>query len=126
MTAVVVALALARDRALMDADPEALASTTVPDSPAAAADAAVMEGLLASGEGVEGLHTSISGVQEVEVPEQAAATWPGARAVRLTESQGPYTRSGRDGVRTVPAQGSRQVVLVLVPGPWRVAEVHRP
>ena len=126
MAAVVVALALARDRALMDADPEALAATTVPGSPAAAADTAVMDGLLESGEVIEGLHTSIGGVQEVEVPAQAAETWPGARAVRVTESQGPYTRSGQAGARTVPALASRQVVLVLVPGPWRVAEVRQP
>ncbi|MDO5064426.1 MAG: kinase [Actinomyces bowdenii] len=124
MTAVVLALASARDEALMAGDAAGLAATTVPGSPAALADAGVLESLLASGESIEGLQTSVSQVQEVVVPAEVAAAWPGARAVRVTQSQGPYTRRGEDGARTVPALASRQVVLVLVPGPWRVLEVE--
>ncbi|MBO3725863.1 protein kinase [Actinomyces bowdenii] len=123
MTAVVLALASARDEALMAGDAAGLAATTVPGSPAAQADAGVMGSLLASGESIEGLQTSVSQVQEAEVPDEVAAAWPGARAVRLTQAQGPYTRRGEDGARTVPALAPRQVVLVLVPGPWRVLEV---
>ncbi|WP_218961910.1 hypothetical protein [Actinomyces ruminis] len=45
--------------------------------------------------------------------------------MRIRQSQPPSTRTGADGtVRTVPAQSAREVVLVLVPDPWRVAEVR--
>ena len=54
----------------------------------------------------------------------AAAAWPGAAAVHLTLAQAASTRSGPSGTRTVPAVAAREVVLVLVPGPWRVAEVR--
>ena len=119
MVSVVVGLSAARDRALMAADAGALANTTVPGSPAAEADIQVLNGLIEAGESVGGLQTSVSQVVDV-----AATLWPGARAVRVTLSQSASTRSGASGTRTVPALESRQVVLILVPGPWRVAEVR--
>jgi len=124
LVSVVVALSTARDRALMTADAAALAATTVPGSPAAEADGQVLDDLIESGENVEGLQTSVSQVSEVQLPDDAAALWPGARAVRVTLSQSASTRSGASGTRTVPALASRQVVLILVPGPWRVADVR--
>ncbi len=124
LVSVVVALSSARDRALMAADAGALAATTVPSSPAAQADTRVLNDLIESGERVEGLQTSVSQVTEVDLPDDAAALWPGARAVRVTLSQSASSRSGPSGTRTVPALRSRQVVLILVPDPWRVAEVR--
>jgi len=120
----VVELADRRDAALSAADAAALAETTVPGSPAALADTAVLDALAAAGESVDGLDTSVLSVVEVALPEGYEQTWPGARAVRIRQSQPASTRTGADGtVRTVPAQAAREVVLVLVPGPWRVAEV---
>ncbi|MDO4242564.1 MAG: protein kinase [Actinomyces sp.] len=125
LVAVVVALAAARDAAIGTADHQALAATTVPGSPAALADERVLAALEAAGERVEGLDTHVATVEPVEVPAADAARWPGARAVRVTQSQPASTRVSSDGERrTVPARPARQVVLVLVPGPWRVAAVH--
>ena len=124
MVNVVVTLSAARDRALMAADAGALAATTVVQSPAAEADSQLLDELLESGESVEGLQTSVSQVVEVELPNDAAALWPSARAVRVTLSQSASTRSGPSGRRTVPAPSPRQVVLVLVPEPWRVADIR--
>ncbi|MDO4900040.1 serine/threonine-protein kinase [Actinomyces sp.] len=124
LLAVVVDLTGRRDAALNAGDAQALALTTVPGSPAAEADAAVLDALAAAGESVDGLDTSILSVVEVSVPEDCG-TWADARAVRIRQSQPASTRTGVDGtVRTVPAQTAREVVLVLVPGPWRVAEVR--
>lgn len=121
---IVVALSAARDRALMAADADALAATTVPGSPAAETDTRILTDLIDSGESVGGLQTSVSQMIDTELPGDAAALWPGARAVRVTLSQSASTRSGASGTRTVPALASRQVVLILVPGPWRVADVR--
>ncbi|WP_103062796.1 serine/threonine-protein kinase [Actinomyces qiguomingii] len=121
---VVVNLTGRRDAALNAGDAEALAETTVPGSPAAQADTEVLAALTAAGESVDGLDTSVLGVVEVGVPEDCEA-WAGARAVKIRQSQPPSTRTRADGtVRTVPALSAREVVLVLVPGPWRVAEVR--
>ncbi|VEG25836.1 protein kinase domain-containing protein [Actinomyces howellii] len=125
LVTVVVELAAARDAALGEADGQALAATTVPGSPAALADQEVVAALEAAGERVEGLQTHVASVEQVEVPAADAARWPGATAVQVTQSQAASTRvSGDGGRRTVPARPARQIVLVLVPGPWRVAAVH--
>lgn len=122
---VVVDLTGRRDAALNAGDGVALADTTVPHSPAANADAAVLEALAAAGESVDGLDTDVLGVTEVDVPEDCEQTWAGARAVRIRQSQPASTRTGADGtVRTVPALAAREVLLILVPDPWRVAEVR--
>ena len=58
------------------------------------------------------------------VPADRAARWPDAVAVRLSRAQQPSTRTAADGTsRTVPAQASHEIILILVPDPWRVAEV---
>ena len=124
MASVVVGLSAARDRALMAGDATALAATTVPGSPAAEADTRVLTELLDSGEGVGELHTSISQVAEVTLPDDAAAQWPSARALQVMLSQSASTRSGPEGTRTVPALQPRQVVLIVVPAPWRVADIR--
>ena len=124
MVSVVVGLADARDRALMAGDAIALAATTVPGSPAAQADTQVLTELSDSGEGVKELHTSVSQVAEVRLPDDAAEQWAGARAVQVTLSQSASTRSGPAGTRTVPALQSRRVVLIVVPEPWRVADIR--
>ena len=105
-------------------DPAALAATTVPGSPAAQADEEMLTALRDSGETVSDLETSVSGVEEVAVPADCAARWPDAVAVRLSRAQQPSTRTAADGTsRTVPAQASHEIILILVPDPWRVAEV---
>jgi len=124
MVSVVVGLSEARDRALMAGDAIALAATTVPGSPAAQADTQVLTELLDSGEGVGELHTSISQVAEMRLPDDAAEQWTDARAVQVTLSQSASTRLGPAGTRTVPALAPRQVVLIVVPEPWRVADIR--
>ena len=127
MLPIVVELSLARDSALNDNDAEALAATTVPDSPAALADEALLATISDSGERIEGLDTmvhSVTGARVGQEAQEAAESWPDAAAVRVSQSQAPSVRIGADGSRqAVPAQETRDVVLVLVPGPWRVAEV---
>ena len=127
MLPIVVELSLARDSALNDNDAEALATTTVPDSPAALADEALLATISDSGERIEGLDTmvhSVTGARVGQEAQEAAESWPDAAAVRVSQSQAPSVRIGADGSRrAVPAQETRDVVLVLVPGPWRVAEV---
>ena len=120
----VAALAGARDEALMACDAQALAAISVPGSPAASADASVLAALVSAGERVEGLDTLVSVQARVDPPEDSVAAWPGAVGLRVRRWQGPSTRVGADGERrTVPAQRARVVVLILVPDPWRVAQV---
>ncbi|MBS6071410.1 MAG: protein kinase [Actinomyces urogenitalis] len=119
----VVELVARRDRALERADAQALASTTVPGSPAAQADAELLAALTDRGARAQGLMTTVAGVHQVEPPGAAAVRWPGAVAVRLTRTQQAYTLVEPEGVRRVPLQPAQEVVLVLVPDPWRVAEV---
>ena len=96
----------------------------MPGSPAAQADEEMLAALKDSGETVSDLETSVSGVEMVEVPADRAARWPDAVAVRLSRAQQPSTRTAADGTsRTVPAQASHEIILILVPDPWRVAEV---
>ena len=124
LAAVVTSLSSARDGALETGDSAALAATTVPGSPAAQADEEMLTALRDSGETVSDLETSVSGVEEVAVPADCAARWPDAVAVRLSRAQQPSTRTAADGTsRTVPAQASHEIILILVPDPWRVAEV---
>ena len=124
MMPVVVELSLARDSALNEGDAVALASTTVPGSPAALADEALLAAIIDSGEQIEGLSTTVHSVTGVPVGREAAESWTGATAVRVSQSQAPSARIAADGSRReVPAQARREVVLVLVPDPWRVAEV---
>ena len=124
MLPVVVELSLARDTALNEGDAAALASTTVPGSPAALADEALLAAIADSGEQIEGLSTTVHSATGVPVSRETAESWAGATAVRVSQSQAPSVRVGADGSRReVPAQARREVVLVLVPDPWRVAEV---
>ena len=124
MMPVVVELSLARDSALNEGDAAALASTTVPGSPAALADEALLAAIIDSGEQIEGLSTTVHSATGVPVSQETAESWTGATAVRVSQSQEPSVRIGADGTRRdVPAQARREVVLVLVPDPWRVAEV---
>ena len=124
MMPVVVELSLARDTALNEGDAVALASTTVPGSPAALADEALLAAIIDSGEQIEGLSTTVHSATGVPVGREAAESWTGATAVRVSQSQAPSVRIAADGSRReVPAQARREVVLVLVPDPWRVAEV---
>ena len=123
MLPVVVELSVTRDAALNEGDAEALASTTAPGSPAGLADQALLTALADAGERVEGLDTMVHSVTSAQA-ERAGDDWPGATVVRVSQSQGPSVRIGADGSRrAVPAQASRDVVLVLVPDPWRVVEV---
>lgn len=119
-----VVLAAVRDEALAGGDAAALASTTVADGPAAQADAELLTSLKETDEEVRGLSTALTGARAVAAPDTALGDWPEAVAVAVTLSQSASTRTSRSGeVRTVPEQPARDVVLVLVPAPWRVAEV---
>ena len=120
---IVTGLVRQRDAALVSGDPAALALTSVEGSPAARADAALLSALKDSGEQVAGLTTSVVGVSEVTGEACPAEQWEGARCARVSLRQGPTTWTGGDGAHEAPAPQAREVVLVLVPGPWRVAEV---
>ena len=90
----------------------------------ALADEALLAAIIDSGEQIEGLSTTVHSATGVPVGREAAESWTGATAVRVSQSQEPSVRIGADGTRRdVPAQARREVVLVLVPDPWRVAEV---
>lgn len=119
-----VALAALRDEALAGGDAVALASTTVAGGPAAQADAELLAALTGAGEEVRGLSTALTGARAVAAPDAALKEWPEAVAVAVTLSQSASTRTSASGEeRRVPAQPARDVLLVLVPGPWRVADV---
>ena len=120
---IVTGLVRQRDAALVSGDPAALALTSVEGSPAARADAALLSALKDSGEQVAGLTTSVVGVSEVTGEACPAEQWAGTRCARVSLRQGPTTWTGGDGAHEAPAPQAREVVLVLVPGPWRVAEV---
>lgn len=110
-----------RDRALQAQDATALAALSVPGSPAAAQDAQVLEMLIRAGERVEGLRTQV-----LEPTVVADGSSPGAQRVRVRARlrQLEHVRVAADGTRRrVPAQSEHVVVIVLVPGPWRVEEV---
>ncbi|WP_159626360.1 serine/threonine-protein kinase [Actinomyces sp. zg296] len=123
LEAVVTGLVAARDSALVSGDEAALALTSVEGSPAARADSELLASLRDGGERVAGLTTSVTGVSEMVGASCPDRQWEGARCARVSLSQGPTTWTGDDGAHEAPAPGAREVVLVLVPGPWRVAEV---
>ncbi|SPT54115.1 Serine/threonine-protein kinase PrkC [Actinomyces bovis] len=125
LISVVLGLVRVRDAAVESGDAAALAATSVAGSPAAQSDEALLRQLQESGETVSGLRTELQNVSEVPLTGLTLSTVPpdGARAVRATLRQPACTRSGADGSRVVPARPARKVVLVLVPGPWRVQEV---
>ncbi|WP_366179958.1 protein kinase [Actinomyces timonensis] len=120
---IVTGLVRARDSALVSGDAAALALTSVEGSPAARADADLLASLRGGDEQVAGLTTSVTGVREMVGASCSDRQWEGARCVRVSLHQGPTTWTGDDGAREAPAPRAREVVLVLVPGPWRVAEV---
>ena len=104
------ALLAARDDAIRDGDPLALAELTVLGSPAAAEDAALLEALASVGEDVLTQHTTLDGAQTVAQEGEAVT-------VRATIRQEESTRRGPDGTRVIPAQPARCVLLDLVAGP---------
>lgn len=109
-----------RDAALSDGDARALESVAVPGSPAAEADAELLAALEKDGQTVHGLRTSV-----LRVSEQGRE--PNGRVlVEVVLRQEAHRRVGRDGrTRQVPAQPERRVVVVLEPGPWRMAEIRQ-
>ena len=119
----VVDLVRRRDRALEDLNARALAATTVPGSPAAQEDSALLASLEAQRTSVVGLSTVVADLRVMRVPAEVKDRWPQACAVRLWRGQEAYTRLEHGQPRRVPRQVPKEVVLVLVPGPWRVAEV---
>ncbi|BAW93248.1 hypothetical protein CHIBA101_1392 [Actinomyces sp. Chiba101] len=123
---IVTGLVRARDAALVSGDAQALALTSVEGSPAALADTALLGALRDGDERVAGLTTSVAGVSEVIGASCPDQQWEGARCARVSLRQGPTTWTDDDGAHEAPAQRAREVILVLVPGPWRVAEVLEP
>lgn len=123
---IVTGLVRARDAALVSGDAQALALTSVEGSPAALADTALLGALRDGDERVAGLTTSVAGVSEVVGAFCPDQQWEGARCARVSLRQGPTTWTDDDGAHEAPAQRAREVILVLVPGPWRVAEVLEP
>ncbi|UFU04851.1 protein kinase domain-containing protein [Ruania halotolerans] len=115
----VVELTAIRDEALVSGDSELLATVTVPGSPAAERDAAVLESLQQAGERVAGLASEVSEVEVLEVNGTASQ-------VRAVITQTAHERIDPTGaVRSVPAQRGRCTELSLSRhvGEWRVADV---
>ncbi|GAA4286150.1 protein kinase domain-containing protein [Georgenia daeguensis] len=130
-SAVVRELVGERDEALRRGETETLAQLTVPGSPAAREDAALVERLRAAGVRADTLSTT---VQEVVLVE--ATGEPGPRAVvevvvrqeeyLLVPAAGSSGGTLQDGGQAVPAQDPRCVRMVLMgPAPWRLAETAR-
>ncbi|WP_372595597.1 hypothetical protein [Actinotalea sp.] len=109
-TATEAAVRLSRQHAaaLVSADRSGLAAVTVPGSPAARAD----EALVSGEEGSEAVDWDLEVTAEGEV-----ACGDGSAGQVCVQVR---TVTVRDGV----AGTGRRVVLVLEPGPWRVAEVR--
>lgn len=112
-------LLTARDDALSGGDGEALAALTVPESPLAAADTALLAELTDAGVQLHGYATRVEGLQVMAAGAQRAE-------VRLRVQQTAHQRTGADGVLTqVPAQPVQCLELTLerapAAGTWRAA-----
>ena len=125
-SAVVRGLVEARDEALMRGESEALAQLTVPGSPAAREDAALVERLRAAGVRADSLRTT---VQDVVLVEAGGGSGPRAVVdVVLRQEEFrlvPAVRAAdeaQDG-QPVAAREPRCVRMVLTgPAPWRLKE----
>ncbi|WP_157612560.1 protein kinase domain-containing protein [Ruania albidiflava] len=96
-----------RDDALAGADREALGTVTVPGSPLAAADTALLTELTTAGVRLLGYRTEVLEVEVVEAGHDAAS-------VRLHLQQSAHQRTGPEGVTTqVPAQPVQCLDLAL-------------
>ncbi|MCK6209358.1 protein kinase [Georgenia sp. EYE_87] len=120
---VVRGLVGARDEALRRGETEALARLTVPGSPAAREDEALVEQLRSAGLRPEDLRTT---VEDVVLVEATGGTGPGA-VVDVVLRQGEYRLMPAGGAQAVglpvAARDPRCVRLVLAgPAPWRLEE----
>ncbi len=106
---VVADLDEARSRALADADPALLGDVYVPGSAAAAADAAVIDGLDAKGWRVPGATHQIVDVQVLPDPGDGSTRV----AVVDTLPAHPVVDGAGQQVATTPARGEQRRVLVL-------------
>lgn len=110
-----------RDKALEDGDADALAAVTVPGSPAAAQDAALLSDLAGTATVVSELRTVVTGTEVV--------TRDGDRAlVRTVLQQEPHLRhpgpQDPGATQDVPGQRARcvELSLLLADGEWRVQQ----
>lgn len=102
----VAGLIRARDEALVASDARALSSVSLPGSLARSADLRLLDALRTAGVRLRGVSTRVVGLEVVSQGDARAR-------VAVVTVQAPYTRSGPDGVRAVPAQPERCVVLDL-------------
>ena len=111
-----------RDHALIAQDPEVLASVSVPASPSARSDAALLDALVTSGTTLTGLETSVVEVHEVvEVAEGIAVD-----AV-LAQAQHGRVVAGTSHTVPPPPPSCRRIVLAAQPedgDPWRMLETR--
>ena len=121
----VQALSDIRARAIAAADRPLLEAVSVPGSPAAAADAALADGLARDGQRLEGFRASVTAASlELDPPPGAA---PGSAVVRVRIVTSGYTvldtAGAPVGERPAGRDQDLRVVLERVDGRWRVASV---
>jgi hypothetical protein len=107
-----------RDSALNRGRAQALAGLSAPGSPAARADAAVVDALASGATDITSLETRISRMRVLEVAETAAR-------VRVVSRQSAHVRTGAGGQVHVPEQPERCADLGLerIDGSWRLSDV---
>ncbi|WP_428841525.1 hypothetical protein, partial [Georgenia thermotolerans] len=126
LRAAVVELLERRDAALTAGDGAALAALTVPGSPAAEEDGALLARLRAAGVRVEGLVTELASLEE---RGRAGAGGERVRVdVEVVTRQGGYAlvpggAAARGAGGAMPPQPPRCSVLTVLGPPWRVEEV---
>ncbi len=116
----VVELTALRDEALQARDHDLLATLTVPGSDAAAADAALLAALHEADVEIDGLTSTASGIEILDVGPD------GARA-QMMLAQTTHERHGPDGTLSIiePVEGRCTAVeMGLVEHDWRVATVQ--
>ncbi|WP_445154618.1 serine/threonine-protein kinase [Arthrobacter sp. Hor0625] len=114
------ALAALRSYAFNTGNTALLQLVTVPDSPAAAADAAVGTRLARSGHVLEGFDARLS-----QLARQPGST-PARAVVSVRVDSPPYRERDADGTVIAEAAAHRQqlrLVLVPVDGQWRIQEI---
>ncbi|QOR69171.1 hypothetical protein IM660_10570 [Ruania alkalisoli] len=120
LVARVAELTALRDEALQARDHDLLAALTVPGSDAAAADAALLAALHEADVEIEGLTSTASGIEILDVgPDEARA--------QMMLSQTAYERHGPDGTLSFiePVEGRCTAIeMGLVEHAWRVSTVQ--
>ena len=118
--AVVQRLESSRARAVAAGDIPALREVYVADSPALAADVAVVRRMVSA-------HQRVTGFTMTALRVAPLAVTPIEATLRVTDEVSAYTLADGRGVRRLPATSARTLTMTLrrIGDEWRVAEVHQ-